>query len=100
MTPAARIAAAIEVLAELDRAPAPADAVLANYLKARRFIGSKDRAAIAALVYDTLRRRARLDWHLEREGRVPDARGRVVANLLLAERMDAAALDASFGGRY
>ena len=58
MTPAARLSAAIEVVAaiEADRRPA-ADALKAWGLT-HRFAGSGDRAAIAGLVYDTLRRRA------------------------------------------
>ena len=58
MTPAARLAAAIEVfgLLESDRKPA-ADALKA-WGVAHRFAGSGDRAAIAGLVYDALRRRA------------------------------------------
>ena len=58
MTPAARLSAAIEVIAAIaaDRRPA-ADALKAWGL-AHRFAGSGDRAALAGLVYDTLRRRA------------------------------------------
>ncbi|HEX5507693.1 MAG TPA: RsmB/NOP family class I SAM-dependent RNA methyltransferase [Pseudolabrys sp.] len=58
MTPAARLAAAIEVFAsiEIERRPA-ADALKAWGL-AHRFAGSGDRAAIAGLVFDALRRRA------------------------------------------
>ena len=101
MTPAARIAAAAEILAELDHAPAPADAVLANYLKARRFIGAKDRAAIAELLYGILRRRARLDWHLEQAGAAPSARTRMIAELALAQHRSPAEIAALFGGsRY
>jgi len=58
MTPAARLAAAIEVVGAIDSERRPAaDALKAWGLK-HRFAGSGDRAAIAGLVYDALRRRA------------------------------------------
>ena len=54
MTPAARIAAAIEVM---DRvlAGAAVEPVLTNWGRANRFAGSGDRRAIRDLVYDALR---------------------------------------------
>jgi 16S rRNA (cytosine967-C5)-methyltransferase len=58
MTPAARLAAAIEVLAALDKERRPAADALKSWGLVHRFAGSGDRAAIAGLVYDTLRRRA------------------------------------------
>ncbi len=58
MTPAARISAAIEVLADLIQRRRPAADALKDWGLARRFAGSKDRAAVASLVYDALRRRA------------------------------------------
>ncbi|MCF1709860.1 RsmB/NOP family class I SAM-dependent RNA methyltransferase [Tabrizicola sp. J26] len=56
MTPAARAAAAIEIL---DRvlAGAPAEQTLTNWARASRFAGSGDRHAIRDLVFDALRRR-------------------------------------------
>lgn len=58
MTPAARLSAAIEVLDDLISRRRPATDALKDWGLAHRFAGSGDRAAIAALVYDTLRRRA------------------------------------------
>ena len=58
MTPAARISAAIEVLEDLIQRRRPAADALKDWGLARRFAGSKDRAAVASLVYDALRRRA------------------------------------------
>lgn len=59
MTPAARVAAAIEVLDEAlasARSGGPAaDVLLARYFRARRYAGSKDRAAVRELVYAVLR---------------------------------------------
>ena len=102
MTPGARIAAAIEVLSELDTVGGPLDAVLASYFKARRFFGSKDRAAVAERVYGVYRGRARLEWHLARVGvETPDARSRVIAALTLLDRTPAAQIGPLFqAGQY
>lgn len=58
MTPAARISAAIEVLDDIIARRRPAADALKDWGLARRFAGSKDRAAVASLVYDALRRRS------------------------------------------
>jgi len=56
MTPAARVAAAIEILDQIG-AGAPAEAALLRWARAHRFAGSKDRAAIRDHVFDAVRRR-------------------------------------------
>ena len=58
MTPAARLSAAIEVLSEIGTRRRPAADALKDWGLAHRFAGSGDRAAIAGLTYDALRRRA------------------------------------------
>ena len=58
MTPAARLAAGIEVLAALEKERRPAADALKAWGLTHRFAGSGDRAAIAGLVYDALRRRS------------------------------------------
>ncbi|MEW6125060.1 MAG: RsmB/NOP family class I SAM-dependent RNA methyltransferase [Pseudomonadota bacterium] len=58
MTPAARLSAAIEVLADLAARRRPVSECLKEWGLKHRFAGSGDRAAIGGLVYDTLRRRA------------------------------------------
>ena len=58
MTPSARFAAAIEVFAALESERRPAADALKSWGLAHRFAGSGDRAAIAGLVYDALRRRS------------------------------------------
>ncbi|MBN8968916.1 MAG: RsmB/NOP family class I SAM-dependent RNA methyltransferase [Rhizobiales bacterium] len=58
MTPAARLSAAIEVLGAIDAQRIPAQNALKEWGTAHRFAGSGDRAAIAGLVFDVLRRRA------------------------------------------
>jgi 16S rRNA (cytosine967-C5)-methyltransferase len=58
MTPAAKLAAAIEVFENLETERRPANDALKSWGMAHRFAGSGDRAGIAGLVYDALRRRA------------------------------------------
>ena len=62
MTPAARIASAIEILADVEARRRPVADVLEEWGQAHRFAGSKDRAALSALVYDALRCRASARW--------------------------------------
>src|SRR5690349_3517614 len=58
MTPAARLAAAIDVFASIESERRPAADALKSWGLTHRYAGSGDRAAIAGLVYDALRRRA------------------------------------------
>ncbi len=58
MTPGARLAAAIEIFGSIETQRRPAAAALKDWGLAHRFAGSGDRAAIAGLLYDALRRRA------------------------------------------
>ncbi|MEL7197306.1 MAG: RsmB/NOP family class I SAM-dependent RNA methyltransferase [Pseudomonadota bacterium] len=59
MTPAARVQAAIELLGAIIEAAqtrgAPADRLIADYFRARRYAGSKDRRAVRELVYQAVR---------------------------------------------
>jgi 16S rRNA (cytosine967-C5)-methyltransferase len=65
VTPAARIAAAIELLAEIEGASKrPADAVANDFFRARRFIGAGDRRAVSERAWGVLRARRRLGWWL------------------------------------
>ena len=58
MTPGARLSAAIEALADIEARRRPAADALKDWGLSHRFAGSGDRAAIAGLVFDALRRRA------------------------------------------
>ena len=59
MTPAARVKAAIDILDKVIEAArgqgAPADRIVAEWAKANRYAGSKDRRAVRELVYDAIR---------------------------------------------
>ena len=104
MTPGARIAAAIDILAAIDEAARPADGTAAEYFRKRRYIGAKDRPAIAAQVYAVLRHRAALDWWLARDGAGQAAdttRSRVIAALMLIDGVPFGEIAACFdGGRF
>ena len=62
MTPAARLSAAIEVFADIEARRRPAAQALKDWGLSHRFAGSGDRAAIAGLVYDALRRKLSSAW--------------------------------------
>ncbi|HEV7370998.1 RsmB/NOP family class I SAM-dependent RNA methyltransferase [Arenibaculum sp.] len=98
MTPGARHQAAIELLDEVAATPRPADAVISAYFRSRRYIGSKDRSAVAEKVYAVLRRHARLRWWLERNGHGADGRALVIADEILANGRAADAVARSFDG--
>jgi 16S rRNA (cytosine967-C5)-methyltransferase len=84
MTPAARIAAAVEVIASIDAMRVPAAQALKEWGLSHRFAGSGDRAAISGLVYDTLRRRASSTFLLGEDS----ARARVLGMLKLERGLD------------
>src|SRR5438270_6452269 len=88
MTPGARIAAAIDVLAGIGTERRPAADVLKAWGLAHRFAGSGDRAAIAGLVYDTLRRKASAAFVMDSEV----ARAVVLGMLRLERKLDSAAI--------
>jgi 16S rRNA (cytosine967-C5)-methyltransferase len=79
MTPAARLQAAIDVLTELEQTALPADRVLREYFRARRYAGSKDRAAVAERVFDCLRHYYSYGWTMN--GSAP--RRLVLASLIV-----------------
>ena len=97
MTPAARLAAAIEVFAAIEKERRPAADALKAWGIAHRFAGSGDRAAIAGLVYDAMRRRASSGFIMGAD--TPRA---VLLGMLKRERaLDTAAIAAlADGSRY
>ncbi|MSO88681.1 MAG: RsmB/NOP family class I SAM-dependent RNA methyltransferase [Rhodospirillaceae bacterium] len=102
MTPGARVQAAIDMLDTLDASRIPADVAAGDYFRSRRYIGSKDRAAVAQLFYGVLRLRAQLDWWIERlgGGRL-NSRSRAIAYLAVGQGWKAEdILDACDGGQH
>ncbi len=104
MTPGAQVAAAIDILAEIESGSRAADDAAAGFFRRRRYVGAKDRGQIAGHVYAALRHRAAIDWWIARigEGAVaPAARGRTLAALMLVESWRPEAVVAGCdGGRF
>jgi 16S rRNA (cytosine967-C5)-methyltransferase len=84
LTPAARLSAAIELLAAIDANPRqPADAAAHEFFRARRFIGGGDRRAVSERAWSVLRGRRRLKWWLERARLPANPRLLLAASLVL-----------------
>jgi 16S rRNA (cytosine967-C5)-methyltransferase len=100
MTPGARIQAAIELLDQIliswqSEKRFPADKQLELYFKSHRYIGSKDRGAIAELIYWVLRHKASLEWWLVKRLKADiHARAIVLTALMLRKDYEPAALAA------
>jgi 16S rRNA (cytosine967-C5)-methyltransferase len=94
MTPAARLSAAIEVIDAIEAQRAPAAKALKDWGTSHRFAGSGDRAAIAGLVWDVLRRRASSAWVMDDD----TPRARLLGMLKVERGMDAAGIGALCDG--
>ncbi len=95
----------MEVLtAVLDTPTAPADTVINDDLRARRYMGSKDRRAVLTVVWRVLRHRARLTWWLQRVAAPsPETAAQQARWLVLADTVLLAGADpdlAFIGGRH
>src|SRR5690606_20750048 len=86
-----RLAAAIEVLQDIEDRNRPAADSMRDWGLSHRFAGSGDRAAIGNLVYDALRRKRAATWLLDAE----TPRALVFGSYLLENGLSADALDAS-----
>ncbi len=87
-----RIQGAIEVLDDIISRHTPATNALRDWGKAHRFAGSKDRAAIGALVLDALRRKSSLAWRMDDDS----ARGLTLGVLAFVWSEDVKTLKAAF----
>ncbi|BCJ90816.1 MFS transporter [Terrihabitans soli] len=67
MKPAAHASAAIEILTDLEAKKRPVADALKDWGLTHRFAGSKDRAQIASLIYDVLRKRSSLGFRMGAE---------------------------------
>jgi 16S rRNA (cytosine967-C5)-methyltransferase len=94
MTPAARLSAAIEVFADIDARRRPAADVLKDWGLSHRFAGSSDRAAIAGLAYDALRRKASSAWLIGEAS----PRAALIGMLHRERGLDVAAIEALCSG--
>jgi 16S rRNA (cytosine967-C5)-methyltransferase len=101
LTPAARLAGAIELLDAVEGAPRrPADATANEFFRARRFIGSGDRKAVSDRAWATIRARRRLTWWLDRAGAIPTPRLLIAASLLLEGWSMDGVMQSYSGGQY
>lgn len=86
-----RIAAAIEVLDDMEAGHRPAKIALKRWSDGARYAGAKDRAFVSGLVLETLRRRRSMAWRIGADTN----RARVIGTLRFAwdwpdDRLDAA----------
>ncbi len=65
MRDAGRLAAAIEVLTQIEERHRPVRMALKTWGESARYAGSKDRAFVSGLVLDVLRRRRSLGWLMD-----------------------------------
>ena len=94
MTPAARLSAAIEILDSIDAQRIPAQNALKDWGTSHRFAGSGDRAGIAGLVFDVLRRRASSAYLMDAD----TSRARVLGMLKLERGLGVEAIAAICDG--
>jgi 16S rRNA (cytosine967-C5)-methyltransferase len=94
VVPAARLSAAVEVLAEIETRKRPAVDALKEWGITHRFAGSKDRASIADIVYDALRVRASSIFAMAEE----TPRALIIGALHDVRGFDLAAVNTLFSG--
>lgn len=98
MTPAARIKASIEIFNTIHHANVPMDNIIGDYMRGRKYIGSKDRRYIAGFCYDAMRAYAKLKWWLEKLDLEFSPRRFVLFALVFIEKRDSAYVLEIFNG--
>ncbi len=96
MRAAGRIAAAIDVLADVEARRRPVSEALKDWGLSHRFAGSGDRAAIGNLVYDALRWRRSSAWRADAD----TPRGAVLGTLRFRWGVGSADLETLAGERH
>lgn len=96
MTPGARIQAVIELLDQIADSTTPADRLVGNYFRARRYAGSKDRRTISDMVYEILRKKGELTW----QASGGDSRMLALAHLTQAHKNNDTILKLFDGGQF
>ncbi len=87
----ARMKAVLELLERIAKSPVPMDLTIGDYMRGRRYIGSKDRSDIVERVYGIVRFHARLRWALRQAGcgdTDPTARQLLIAYLICVEKKE------------
>lgn len=98
MKPASRINATLEILNGTHRSRVPLDKCVGDYMRARRYIGSKDRSNVAERIYAMTRSHARLGWWLGKAGAEDTPRNRVIAWCILGEEANEKRIKDLFDG--
>lgn len=98
MHDSARLQAALEILDDIHFRDLPADRVMAGYFKSRRYVGGKDKKAIADTVYGLIRRRGELAWYLDQQKSRPSTRHLLLAWLRIGRGMNLREITPLFGG--
>ncbi len=98
MKPASRIHTSIEILDTIIKAPVPMDGAIGDYMRSRRYVGSKDRSNVVERVYGVMRAHARLGWWMERMKLEDGPRSRVLLWVSLVEVRDAKRIADLFDG--
>ena len=93
LTPAARIAAAIEILADIAARRRPAAEAIKDWGHSHRFAGSGDRSAIAGAIFDALRKKSSSAFVMQDES----ARA-VVLGAMIQRDADLSKLEFQFSG--
>lgn len=101
MTPAARIKAALDILERVKISPVPMDTTIGDYMRFKRYIGAKDRAAVVENAYDIVRHKARLEWWLTHLKAEITPRAMMLAKLALVDKQNVKrAKDLFDGSKY
>ena len=103
MQPSARLASVIEIIEAIETAwkspmRQPVDVLLQHYFKARRYMGSKDRGAVAEQVYFILRNKLSLEWWCQSLAALSTPRLLAITALALRDGMSAGHIEQWFTG--
>ncbi len=85
MTPSSRVQSTIQIIEKIMTSRVPMDSVCGDFFRTRRYIGSKDRAAIVEMVYGIMRHMARLSFILDTQKCEKTPRFFALAYLLLTQ---------------
>ncbi len=96
MRPDARVQAAIEIIDQVLAEQTPADKIVTDYFRQRRYAGSKDRRAVREQVYRVLRSAVELQWR----GAATTGRDLLLLELKLQETSPDELSDLFSGAQY
>jgi len=99
MQQSARINAVLELSDKIGSSRIPMDGTVGDYMRHRRYIGSKDRADIVERLYSMTRAYARITWHLDQVTKNElTPRLYMIAWLVLGENKSAERVQELFNG--